>query len=296
VVKSINGINMYFSKPITEIIKERKSRRTYLRTLDEETREKIVNLLKNSDFSSPFSDYAGKIRFELIAVPEFDPQEKKKLGTYGFIKGAHYFIVGAVEKSQFDREHYGYLLETTILAATDMGLGTCWLGGTFNRDLFSSKINCLSNEIVPAISPIGYSDDMSAREKFIRRMAKAKKRFPWEKLFFDGSFKTPLKQETTGKYATLLEMVRLGPSAGNKQPWRIVKELNHDIFHFYIIKSDGIFTKIYDKFRHLDVGIAVSHFDLTAKELGLGGTWFFEKPHISGSDEFFYIISWRGQK
>lgn len=293
----INVTNMKFSKPITEIIRERASRRTYItRSFEEGMRKKLNTLLEKSKFYSPFSDHVGNIRFQLVAVPDFDPKEKKKLGTYGFIKGAQYFIVGAVEKSQFDREHYGYLLETIILAATDMGLGTCWLGGFFNRDLFSSKINCLSNEVVPAISPIGYSDDMSAREKFIRRMAKAKKRFPWDKMFFEGSFNTPMRQERIGKYLTLLEMVRLAPSAGNKQPWRIVKELNDDIFHFFIIKSDGIFNKIYDKFRHLDIGIAVSHFDLTAKELGIEGTWFFEKPHISGSDEFLYIISWRGQK
>ena len=293
----INVTNMKFSKPITEIIRERASRRTYItRSFEEGMRKKLNTLLEKSKFYSPFSDHVGNIRFQLVAVPDFDPKEKKKLGTYGFIKGAQYFIVGAVEKSQFDREHYGYLLETIILAATDMGLGTCWLGGFFNRDLFSSKINCLSNEVVPAISPIGYSDDMSAREKFIRRMAKAKKRFPWDKMFFEGSFNTPMRKERIGKYLTLLEMVRLAPSAGNKQPWRIVKELNDDIFHFFIIKSDGIFNKIYDKFRHLDIGIAVSHFDLTAKELGIEGTWFFEKPHISGSDEFLYIISWRGQK
>ena len=146
---------MNFTKPITDIIQERISHRTYSGyPLDKDLKEKIINLLENHDLKSPFSEFAGKVRFELLSIPEFNSKEKKKLGTYGFIKGAQDFIVGAVEKSQFSREHYGYLMETVILTATDMGLGTCWLGGFFNRSLFASKINCTTDEIIPAITPI----------------------------------------------------------------------------------------------------------------------------------------------
>jgi len=112
--------------------------------------------LENNDFNSPFSKFASNVRFELISIPENDSQEKKRLGTYGVIEGAQDFIIGAVEKSKYDREHYGYLLESIILAATDIELGTCWLGGTFNRSTFSSKIKKNSNEQIPAITPIGY--------------------------------------------------------------------------------------------------------------------------------------------
>ena len=125
---------MKFSKPITEIIQERTSHRTYSgQPLEKDLREKVRDLLENHDLKTPFSKYAGNARFELISIPEFDNKEKKKLGTYGFIKHAQDFIVGAVEKSQYSREHYGYILEKIILAATDLGLGTCWLGGFFNR-------------------------------------------------------------------------------------------------------------------------------------------------------------------
>jgi len=48
------------------------------------------------------------------------------------------------------------------------------------------------------------------------------------------------------------------------------------------------------KFRRLDIGIAVSHFDITAKELGVEGIWVFEDPSISDSDDYIYIISWYG--
>ncbi len=287
---------MNFSKSVIEIIQGRTSRRTYSgQPLEKEMREKVTNLLENHDLKSPFSKYTGKTRFKLISIPEFDPNERKKLGTYGLIKGAQDFIVGAVEKSKFNREHFGYLMETLILAATDIGLGTCWLGGFFNKTLFAAKIESTADEIVPAITPIGYSIQRSFREKVIRSYVKAKKRLPWNKLFFEGDPTNPIKEENLGKYSLLLEMVRIGPSAANRQPWRIIKDLNKKVFHFYTIKAKSSISSNYDKFPPLDIGIAVCHFDLTAKELELEGKWVFEEPKILGAEDLLYKITWNGE-
>ncbi|MFX1374786.1 MAG: nitroreductase family protein [Promethearchaeota archaeon] len=286
---------MDFSKPITDIIQERKSHRTYSGyPLEKHIRNKVMDLLENHELKSPFSKYVRKARFELLSIPEFDPMEKKKLGTYGFIKGAQDFIVGAVEKSQYNLEHFGYLLETIILAITDMDLGTCWLGGTFNRSLFSQKINCSPDEILPAITPIGISTHKSVREKFIRSFAKADKRLSWDNLFFEGNLTVPLNMNKIGEYSILLKMIQVGPSAGNKQPWRIIKKPDKDLFHFYTINpKDGLFLH-YSKFRPLDIGIAVCHFDLTAKELGITGKWIFEDPQIPEVNNLLYKITWKG--
>lgn len=286
---------MNFSKPIIEIIQERTSHRTYSgQPLEKDDRENVIKLLENHDLKSPFSKFSGRARFELVSVPEFDPSERKKLGTYGFIKGAQDFVVGAVEKSKYDREHFGYLMETIILSATDMELGTCWIGGFFNRSLFSTKIKANSDEIVPAITPIGYSVKRTLKEKMIRSFAKADKRKSWEQLFFEGNLFNPIKENTVGEYSKLLEMVRIGPSAGNMQPWRIIKTQNKNIFHFYSINpKDGRFLH-YSKFRPLDIGIAVSHFDLSAKELAIKGNWIFENPQIPGAEDLIYKITWNG--
>ncbi|MFW9820126.1 MAG: nitroreductase family protein, partial [Candidatus Thorarchaeota archaeon] len=230
---------MKFSKPIIDIIQERTSRRTYSgQPLENDMKKKVISLIENHDLKSPFSEQAGNVRFKLVSIPEFEPNEKKKLGTYGFIKGAQNFIVGAVEKSQYSREHYGYLMESIILAATDLGLGTCWLGGFFNRSLFSAKINLMLNEIIPAITPIGYPVQRTTREKLIRSFAKANKRFPWNQLFFEGNLTNPLEKNQVGEYSKLLEMVQFSPSAGNKQPWRIIKETKKNILHFYTINPE----------------------------------------------------------
>lgn len=288
---------MQFSKSVTEIIKERTSWRTYSNQLLKDDKKKKINqILTTKDIRSPFSELAGKSRFELIGVPEFAPDEKKKLGTYGLIKGAQEFIVGAIEKSDFYKENYGYILEAIILGATDLNLGTCWLGGTFNKSLFSTKINCQKNELVPAITPIGYTTETRrTKEKAIRAFVKADSRFPWSKIFFENTFSTILPRETTGKYETLLEMVRLAPSAGNKQPWRVLKEKNRDNFHFYVKFSQDSKLNSYNTFVNIDVGIAICHFDLTAKDVGIEGRWEFLSPDVDTPEELKYIISWIGQ-
>ncbi|MHA1533591.1 MAG: nitroreductase family protein [Promethearchaeota archaeon] len=288
---------MSYSKPITDIIKQRSSWRTYSnQLLEDDTKKKIIKILACKDFKSPFNDIAGKCRFELIGVPEFAPEERKKLGTYGFIKGAQEFVVGAIEKSDYYKENYGYMMEAIILAATDLDLGTCWLGGTFNKSLFSTKVNCQKNEIVPAITPIGYTPEKRrTKEKAIRAFTKADSRFPWSKIFYENSFSTVLPRETTMRYETLLEMVRLAPSAGNKQPWRVLKEKGADKFHFYVKSSQDLMQKVYNTFINIDVGIAICHFDLTAKEIGIEGRWEFLSPDINTPEEIKYIISWVGQ-
>ena len=288
---------MQYSKSVIEIIKERSSWRSYTnQLLEDDTKKKINQILTIKDFKSPFSDLVGKSRFELIGVPEFAPDEKKKIGTYGLIKGAQEFIVGAIEKSDYYKENYGYIFESIILAATDLNLGTCWLGGTFNRSLFSTKINCQKNELVPAITPIGYTPEIRRKkEKVIRAFIKADSRFPWSKIFFENTFSTALFPETTGRYETLLEMVRLAPSAGNKQPWRVLKEEDSDIFHFYVKFSQDLKQKVYNTFVNIDIGIAICHFDLTAKEVGMKGRWEFLEQKLEQPKELKYIISWIGE-
>ncbi|MFX1590126.1 MAG: nitroreductase family protein [Promethearchaeota archaeon] len=285
---------MQFSKSIVEIIKERTSWRTYLNKLIEnETRSQIDKLLKLVDIESPFKNLSGNSRFQLISVPEFDPEENIKIGTYGMIKGAQEFIAGAIEKSEYYLENYGYIFEAIILALTDMNLKTCWLGGTFKRYQFSKMIQLKDNEVIPAITPIGYPAPRRLKEKFIRSLAKAKVRKSWDEIFYTGDFNTPINQESIGEYKTVLEMVRIGPSAGNNQPWRILKDKNRDIFHLFVKYSDSKKGAIYNKFVRVDIGIAVCHFDLTANELGLKGNWEFLNPDITKPKSLKYVISWK---
>jgi nitroreductase len=273
-----------------DVINRRVSVRTYSdQAIEGEKKQKMLDLM-NSENKGPFGN---KVRFAMVDLTEAERNETRSLGTYGFIRGAKLYVVGAVKDGLGSMEDLGYCFENMILAATGLGLGTCWLGGTFNRANFARRINVSGDEVVPAISPIGYAlDKRSARERLLRRIAKSDQRKPWEELFFDGNMNTPLSRDSAGGYAEVLDCVRLGPSASNNQPWRVVKQSAQSAFHFYLKRTWG-----YDKFnaridlQRVDMGIAMCHFNLAAKEIGLAGRWVVANPGLeTGSAE--YIITW----
>jgi hypothetical protein len=168
-------------------------------------------------------------------------------------------------------------MELLVLYATELGLGTCWLGGSFTRSRFSRKINLKKGEILPAVVSFGYPAEAS-RDHTIRRLVGSERRLPREMLFFDYPSGMPLSTEKAGVYAEPLEMVRLAPSASNHQPWRIMKE--NDSFHFYLNRNRKYnpgsplnrLLGIVDLPR-VDMGIAMCHFELTSMMLGMRGRW-----------------------
>lgn len=54
-------------------------------------------------------------------------------------------------------EKCGYYGEQVILAATDLGLGTCWVAATFNKK--SESLNVKEDETIICVSPVGYGVD-----------------------------------------------------------------------------------------------------------------------------------------
>jgi nitroreductase len=292
---------MEFKSSVIDLIKIRKSIRSYESdNLKEEDKKKIIDFIKK-DHKTVFE---CKMRFEFIDASDLNPDDLKTLGTYGIIRGARYFIGGTIKKS--DRKNYclvdfGYVFEKIILFITDLCLGTCWLGGTFNKKGFAEKLAVKEDEIIPGISPVGIiPKKRDLRGAIIRKLAGSKNRKPWDKIFFADSFSSPLEEHISGPYREPLEMVRIAPSASNLQPWRIIREKDRDIFHFFIKKS-----KRYDRssstlnLQYIDMGISLCHFELTASELDMAGKWEL-KDGIQDNKKYNipsdvdYIISWNG--
>jgi len=286
-----------FSKPVVEIIKQRYSCRTYKpEPLEARTRRQLTDYTAGAQWGP----LGSRARFELIAASENDRKALRSLGTYGFIKGATGYIVGAIKESRSNLEDFGYLLELIILYATDLGLGTCWLGGTFTKSSFARKISAREGELVPGVASLGYIANKPRRiESILRRNDGTDRRLPWEQLFFDREFNEPLPHEGLGKYGKVMQMVRLSPSASNRQPWRVVREGN--AWHFYLQRTPGYresplvrLTTVAD-LQRMDMGIAMSHFELTADELDLDGHWQNRDPEIERPDEHTeYSVSWVG--
>ncbi len=280
---------MGFSIPATKIIESRHSKRDYIdKPLSNEMKDRIQSILSENN-QGPFGNY---IEFKLIEKSIAKTDHKVKLGTYGFISGAPYFIAGGINPSiPYILEDYGFLLEKIILHLTDLGLGTCWLGGTFNRSDYSNFWENDQQIVVPAITPVGYPEQSkSIRENIIRWGAKSDSRKPWNELFFDNKFETPLNKTVAEEYQQVLEMLRIAPSASNKQPWRVVKQNNS--FHFYLLENPG-YDKVIKtiKLQRIDMGIGMSHFEITCKELNLNGSWETRQPDIEVKREQ-YLVSW----
>lgn len=261
-------------KSIKEIISARYSVRNYSdKPLSKEIIEKINSYIKG--LSNPFNK---QVRIQLIKKDASN--ENIKLGTYGVIKGANYFFVSACKDDDTSLMALGYSLEKVILYCTSLGLGTVWLGGTFKKGAFAKAINLQEDEILPIVSPVGYE---GGKKSLLGTLFgnHHNKRKPFSELFFNRDFNTSLTEDDAEEYFEPLEMLRLAPSAVNKQPWRVVKE--DDKIHFYLASTNSL--------NRVDIGIALCHFHLTALENKLEGG--FEVDNNRNEDsKFTYVISW----
>lgn len=185
---------------------------------------------------------------------------------------------------------FGYSFEKLVLFAQSLGIGTVWLGGTMDRGAFERAMNLGSDEMMPCASALGYpAQKMSVRESVMRKAIKADNRIPFEELFFDGSFDTPLTQEKAGKLAFPLEMVRLAPSAVNRQPWRAV--VADDAVHFYLRR--GKLSACAFDMQKIDLGIALCHFAFAAEDTGISVAFSLNAPEIAFAENMEYIASYQ---
>ena len=270
---------------LIDSIKQRKSCRTYttesLKTSDRMQIEKIITSIKTGINGET-------VHFNLFEKKE--TEEPMKI-PYGLIRNNKTYIFGATHPTAISRTNYGYLLEKIVLKATELELGTCWVG-LFDKEYFS-EVQVEKDAEIPAVLVIGYAKEkIPVKEKLIRKMVKADQRKPWETLFFDYESTDVLNPETVQAYVETLEMTRLAPSSGNTQPWRIFYSTTTNEFHFFKKITNPAYEA---KGMHdIDMGIAMSHFELVTTKNGLKGTWLQHKPEeIKPNGELHYVISWK---
>lgn len=282
---SREGEIMEYQKSVLELIKTRTSSRSFTGvSLKKEDMQKLSEYIAEINKETTI-----KAKFLLAQNKNADAGKAVKLGTYGVISGANTFIVGVADKDEKDALTFGYLFEKIVLYATSLGIQTCWLGGTFKKSDFEQNISLSDNEFIPIVSPVGYKKDKPrVFESAMRAVIGADKRKPWGELFFETDANVPLTEVSSGSYAVPLEMVRLGPSASNKQPWRITR--SGTAFHFFLSRTKGYGLTTFDMQKN-DIGIAKCHFELSANELGLKGSWQ-KIQKVSAPAEWEYVTSW----
>ncbi len=260
-----------------ELIQSRKSVRTYDgNPLSAEDREKLEGYI--ASVSSPFQ---VSVDFRLLDAKANDLSSPVVVGT-------DVYLAAKVRRQEHFELAYGYCFEKVCLYAQSLGIGTVMLAATLSRAAFEKAMDVGVDEVLPCVSPVGYpAAKRSLRESMMRKAIKADDRLPFESLFFDENFERPLTPEQAGRFADALSMARLAPSAGNKQPTRAV--LRDGRIHFYEAKTmkDSPLGDI----QKVDVGIALSHFDLTTQETGLDGRFVFENPGIATPENTEYIVT-----
>lgn len=281
----MNNLEMKLSIPIIETIEKRQSVRTYKKDkLSIEDREKIMQYMDN--LTNPFEN-----NVKMHIVDKDIDINGEKLGTYGIIKGASTFIGVSIPNTKLSPLAAGYEFENLILYATNMGLGTVWMAATFNRHNFSKAMNVNPEYLFVAISPLGYpAEKRSIKESIMRSTMKSSSRKPWESLFYNEDFSTPLTKNESGEYALPLDMLRLAPSAKNEQPWRVQK--CGDVYNFYITYPSDISIEE-AIIKKVDLGIGLAHFHQTVMDQGLKG-YFKEIPQQEDKlpKDTYYVISW----
>ncbi|MDD7266808.1 MAG: nitroreductase family protein [Lachnospiraceae bacterium] len=266
---------------ILQAMQRRKSVRTYAeRPLSAADRQAVLDIIDRVGAQNPFGTSQ---KFWLL-----DPAENKL--TSPVLVGNVLFVGGKCRREPLAEVAFGYVFETMMLEFVRLGLGTVWLAGTIKRPLFETAMEVSEDEMMPAVTPIGYpAAHCSLREKMMRKGIKADHRQPFGSLFFSGGLTTSLRPETAGGWAEAMEAVRWAPSAANSQPWRLVVEGEH--VHFIEKKRAGFDRKGVGDIQKCDIGIAMAHFELTLSAAGIHGSWQQLMPAITLDSDMEYIIS-----
>ena len=141
------------------------------------------------------------------------------------------------------RLHAGVLGEAFALEATALGLGTCWVSGTYRKRLLDVKLS--EDEVVLGVIALGVPapdrrDSAERKRKPIERIVRGYDRWP-------------------ATYREVARAVQMAPSAMNMQPWQLALD-------------EGKFILDGPDRAQLDLGIALCHAELT---LPPHGPWQF---------------------
>jgi nitroreductase len=138
-----------------EVLEKRRSIRKYKNTTV--PREKILKILEAARIA-PSAGHRQPWHF--IVVENKDTI--KKLAKQEWAAGAPVMIVGLADQEASPGwciNDLGVAFEHIVLAATDLGFGTCWMGQSNREDLVKSLLDIPDNFKVVALTTLGVSDE-----------------------------------------------------------------------------------------------------------------------------------------
>ena len=277
-----------FNQPLADLVKKRSSCRSFDgRGLEPDTLAALDKF--SAGLGLPFKN---PVRFGVIDKQAVRAENLFSAGSYGMIKGVRYYLSALVKKgAPRCWEDVGFGLEALVLYATSLGLGSCWIGGIFDRRNFGRALGMGADEILPAVIAIGRpAEKRSLRDRLVRWGAKGDQRKEAAVIFFNGGWGTPLLPGDLPGWGPVLENVRLGPSASNKQPWRVI--YRDGAFHLFLSRDKAYSAMMpFADLQRIDLGIAMCHFEFSAKEFGLAGQWSAIESQIPDTPENYEYIA-----
>ncbi len=169
--------------------------------------------------------------------------------SYGLFTNVRSIILMKGNKDDKDlKEKVGYYGEDLVLDITDLGIGTCWVGGTFDKD----EIHIGSGEELVCVVAAGKVEAPSLTEKMVRSATHRKEKSVEERIISDCALPQWVQNG--------MKAVLLAPNAKNTQKATFKYEnntLSAQIANDYSMDM-------------IDLGIAKKHF-----EIGAGGKFEF---------------------
>jgi len=232
---------------LNDAIKTRRSRRKYI--------PEVLKTVEIKKLQALIDEYNTKENLDIRLVVDNGDAFGGFRKSYGMFSGVRNYIalIGDKNDSVY-LEKLGYYGELLILHATALGLGTCWVGGTFHRE--SCPFELSEEQSIVCVITVGrVPQGLSLKEKLIHKLTHRKTKTMEEMYKSDN--------DTPEWFLSGMEAVKYALSAINRQP----------VMFKYV--KDGIVTanveNIHGEGYALDLGIAKLHF-----ELGAGnGSWEF---------------------
>ena len=144
-----------------EVIEKRRSIRKYKDT--PVSKENILAILEAARIAPSASH---KQPWHFIVVE--DKETIKKLAKQEWAENAPVMIVGLADQYTspvWCINDMGIALEHIVLAATDLGLGTCWMGQSNREELVKDLLDVPDNYKVVALITIGVPDETPAAKE-----------------------------------------------------------------------------------------------------------------------------------
>lgn len=197
------------------------------------------------------------------------------IATYGMLHGVRNYLILAGKKSDPHlEEKCGYFGEEIVLTATAMGLGTCWVGGTFKKSVCAFQ--AAEGEKLVCVITIGHAPEMRrGTDALVRRAIHRRSKTARE--LSSGS------ENSANWFASGIASVQRAPSAMNRQGVHFTYRADSTVTARRT--SSGPFSLV-------DLGIAKYHFELGAH----GGLWSWGDNgafHKAAEEKSCGAVIWR---